>query len=64
MTSRHRLIAIIAVWLLLAFAAVVSNANFSVFWQPAWLILAFNLLYAALALAATVFIARAKAPQA
>lgn len=62
MTSRHRLIAIVAVWLLLAFVAAFSNANFSVFWQPAWLILVFNLLYAALALAATALIARAKAP--
>ncbi len=62
MTSLHRLLAIVLVWFALASAAVVSNSSFSVFWQPAWLILIVNGMYAGTALAATCFIARAKAP--
>lgn len=60
MTSLHRLIAIVVVWGLLALTAIVSNASFSLFWQPTTLITAFNVLYVAVALTATAFIARAK----
>jgi predicted Na+-dependent transporter len=62
MTSLHRLIAIALVWALLTLIAIVSNGSFGVFRQPGWLILTVNILYLAVALAATYFIARAKAP--
>lgn len=64
MTSLHRLIAVVAVWILLALTAVISNSSFSLFWQPAWVILGANVFYAGLALTATALIARAKSPQA
>lgn len=60
MTSRHRLIAILAVWALLALVAVVSNPAFGLWFVPPWAILLFNGLYLAGALSATFFITRSR----
>lgn len=62
MTSGHRLIAIVLVWLALGGAAVVANSSSSAWLMAGQWVVTVNGAYLVAALTATVLILRAPAP--